>query len=468
MPYTAIIDKDEVEKALKKLKDAFLVGAERNGESFGEHRYLHRNKDELWGAIGRQKDWRKRCAHFIGFGRGESTITVFEVNPPKEGDDGNKGEGLFVQDDRGNRYLTHSGNLSLSKKSPRSEKNVRDQLMDFTGLDCWIDVTGIRNRRFLVASLDSGGPSVLIDRIDQVTKVIESFKKTDDEVCPLKLDQVTTEDPSTRMASSALNTILYGPPGTGKTYATFRRCVEICDGKEKCPDEDDKVRARYADLVKEGRIEFVTFHQSYGYEEFVEGLRPDTGSTEEGEEAGAGFRLVATAGVLKRIAKRACIDLSKLQVFKMGLGNPDWEDEYQEIFDECIGDECVLLNYGEDVNWSNERFSSYDEIRRHWQEEKPDAQDNYSKTTIRYIDYLRNCMRMGDIVIVSATGRRFRAIGEVIGPYEFEQRDDGKYNHRRKVRWLWQDAEGKPACDICRVKLAQYAIYPLEQQNIHH
>ena len=102
----------------------------------------------------------------------------------------------------------------------------------------------------------------------------------------------------------ALNTILYGPPGTGKTYATFRRCVEICDGN--CPNDDDKIRARYKELVeKEKRVEFVTFHQSYGYEEFVEGLRPDTGSAKEGEDARAGFRLVATDGVLKRIAERA-------------------------------------------------------------------------------------------------------------------------------------------------------------------
>ena len=106
-------------------------------------------------------------------------------------------------------------------------------------------------------------------------------------------------------ARSALNAILYGPPGTGKTYKTFRRCVEICDGKEDCPNENSKVRTRYKELVDEGRIEFVTFHQSYGYEEFVEGLRPDTGSAQEGEEARAGFRLVATDGVLKRIANRA-------------------------------------------------------------------------------------------------------------------------------------------------------------------
>ena len=96
------------------------------------------------------------------------------------------------------------------------------------------------------------------------------------------------------------NIILYGPSGTGKTYATFRRCVEICDGKENTEDmSDEEVRRRYGELVAEKRVKFVTFHQSYGYEEFVEGLRPDEDS------AGVGFRLVATDGVLKRIAEHA-------------------------------------------------------------------------------------------------------------------------------------------------------------------
>ena len=102
--------------------------------------------------------------------------------------------------------------------------------------------------------------------------------------------------PTTRRG--ALNTILYGPPGTGKTYATFRRCVEICNGE--APEKPDKVKAHYKDLLKEHRIKFVTFHQSYGYEEFVEGLRP-----EAAQRGGAGFGLNARPGVLTRIAKRA-------------------------------------------------------------------------------------------------------------------------------------------------------------------
>ena len=96
-----------------------------------------------------------------------------------------------------------------------------------------------------------------------------------------------------------LNVILYGPPGTGKTWETTERCVRICDG-DNAPAHSDQatVRARYDQLVEEGRVEFVTFHQSYGYEEFVEGLRPQT-------DAGAGFSLQATDGVLKRVSERA-------------------------------------------------------------------------------------------------------------------------------------------------------------------
>ena len=94
-----------------------------------------------------------------------------------------------------------------------------------------------------------------------------------------------------------LNVILYGPPGTGKTYATFSRCVKICDGK--APADEDEVQSRYEELVKVGRVKFVTFHQSYGYEEFVEGLRPET-------DAKTGhLRLVSKDGVLKEIAEKA-------------------------------------------------------------------------------------------------------------------------------------------------------------------
>ncbi len=107
---------------------------------------------------------------------------------------------------------------------------------------------------------------------------------------------LTRETPPARDEKRSLNTILYGPPGTGKTWATARRCVEICDGSGQRTDAD--ARLRYDALVEEERVAFVTFHESYGYEEFVEGLRPET-------DGGMGFRLEPVPGALKRIATRA-------------------------------------------------------------------------------------------------------------------------------------------------------------------
>ena len=105
--------------------------------------------------------------------------------------------------------------------------------------------------------------------------------------------------------STQLNTILYGPPGTGKTYRTTRRCVEICDGSKD--QKDIEIADRFRQLRYEGRVEFVTFHESYGYEDFVEGLRPDPDAGSSGT-----LRLIPIPGILQRIAERAWLCESDL------------------------------------------------------------------------------------------------------------------------------------------------------------
>ena len=78
-----------------------------------------------------------------------------------------------------------------------------------------------------------------------------------------------------------LNTILYGPPGTGKTYHTVAYAVAICTGRPvaevmaAAKDDYQSVKSEYNGLVLEGRIAFATFHQSYEYGDFIEGIRPE-------------------------------------------------------------------------------------------------------------------------------------------------------------------------------------------------
>lgn len=71
-----------------------------------------------------------------------------------------------------------------------------------------------------------------------------------------------------------LNQILYGPPGTGKTYNAVNKAIEIIENRIVADDEDRKdLKEKFEEYKKAGQIEFITFHQSYGYEEFVEGIR---------------------------------------------------------------------------------------------------------------------------------------------------------------------------------------------------
>ena len=73
------------------------------------------------------------------------------------------------------------------------------------------------------------------------------------------------------------NMILYGPPGTGKTYITATYAVLICGWYTLDTLKNmnhSKIMEIYHELEQEGRIGFTTFHQSYGYEDFIEGIRP--------------------------------------------------------------------------------------------------------------------------------------------------------------------------------------------------
>ncbi|CAA9891925.1 hypothetical protein METHB2_520032 [Candidatus Methylobacter favarea] len=72
-----------------------------------------------------------------------------------------------------------------------------------------------------------------------------------------------------------LNQILYGPPGTGKTYNTINKALEIIDVDINGMSRE-KVREIFDAKIQEGQIVFTTFHQSMSYEDFIEGIKPET------------------------------------------------------------------------------------------------------------------------------------------------------------------------------------------------
>lgn len=80
-----------------------------------------------------------------------------------------------------------------------------------------------------------------------------------------------------------LNTILYGVAGTGKTYNTIIYSVAIVENKsieEISKQPYENILERFNNYKNQNLIEFITFHQSYSYEEFVEGIKPTLNTTD--------------------------------------------------------------------------------------------------------------------------------------------------------------------------------------------
>lgn len=78
------------------------------------------------------------------------------------------------------------------------------------------------------------------------------------------------------------NIILYGAPGVGKTYSYQQLISMIESGYSekkifssiKNNEQIELNREEFQKIKDDKRMEFVTFHQSYSYEDFIEGLRP--------------------------------------------------------------------------------------------------------------------------------------------------------------------------------------------------
>lgn len=125
---------------------------------------------------------------------------------------------------------------------------------------------------------------------------------TDDEDVESNLANQGSDEEETKIFED-LNYILYGPPGTGKTYNTVNYAVAMIENKEveSLQFEDYKnVKERFESLKEAKQIEFTTFHQSYGYEEFIEGIKPKLDENNNGE-----ISYHIEGGIFKNLCKNA-------------------------------------------------------------------------------------------------------------------------------------------------------------------
>lgn len=237
-----------------------------------------------------------------------------------------------------------------------------------------------------------------------------------------------------------LNQILYGPPGTGKTYATVARAVEILNPSFYAQHKDESVPGNREALKREfdrlsspeeGRARFVTFHQSFSYEDFVEGIRAVTDEVPEDVESAGGLAYRVEAGVFKRICEDAKRD--KASEAQVGI-RPDatvWKMSIEEAAsDGATRNHC--FNHGEArIGWSN----TGDLLTQNF--EQMAELGSKEKSSLRNFGFNA---QPGDVVVCLKTVKTIQAVGVITDIYQYEPqvptgvRKD--YVHKLPIHWL--------------------------------
>ena len=222
------------------------------------------------------------------------------------------------------------------------------------------------------------------------------------------------------------NVILCGTPGTGKTYSTVQYAVSIIEETplEVIKTEDyQTVFSRYLNYKDNGLIAFTTFHQSFGYEEFIEGIRPVVSSDDSSDEV-RNIEYEVRDGIFKAFCDKAGTPVGGGASTDFGIGkNPTvWKVSLEGTGNNITRSECMENSH----------------IRIGW--------DGYGETISGSTDYSKdggstvlnafyNRMQVGDIVFSCYSSKTIDAIGVVTGEAEWHS-EYQHYKRLRTVKWL--------------------------------
>ncbi|HEH6129809.1 McrB family protein [Campylobacter jejuni] len=235
-----------------------------------------------------------------------------------------------------------------------------------------------------------------------------------------------------------LNQILYGSPGTGKTYHTIDKALEILG--ENLESRDEK-KAKFDEYVRKGQIVFTTFHQSYGYEEFVEGIKPIIDNDENSQEV----KYDVKDGIFKELCDKSLknyilsmqneneIDLDKLIFEFANYINQDFLNKGNEFpLENKVSIKKILLNFKDEyrsfslggsikspqsltidiikrdyLNFKNKKILSFKDIKP-----KYDSQSDYHGNAIYYFMFYNKLKEFENI-----QNEKFKIKKEILKSY---------------------------------------------------
>lgn len=160
----------------------------------------------------------------------------------------------------------------------------------------------------------NGRPKAILGNKNYLTFLTEYFAKQNN-------NKLKVNNPQQKIM--AINQILYGPPGTGKTYNTMNKAVCLIHPDFSKIENREILKEKYKLLVESGQIVFTTFHQSMSYEDFIEGIKPQTKNDI--------VTYSVKDGIFKNIVKMALSEY-----IKDDIENSSEKEDFDQLYDSFI------------------------------------------------------------------------------------------------------------------------------------
>ncbi len=261
---------------------------------------------------------------------------------------------------------------------------------------------------------------------------------------------------SAQAAGIALNQILFGPPGTGKTYETIDAALEIIEPSALLHGRKQR-HERFRELVKQKRVRFVTFHQSFSYEDFVEGLRALPPGSEE--NPGSALSYDVAKGVFVQLCQDAVSDPEMGE--KLGLKDDPtiWKISIEEASSDGRTRRYCFEQGEARIGWSGTGDLN--------QADLTDPALKLGSNDRSSLDSFVRGVEPGDVLVCLGTRKTICAVGVVTGEYEYQQevpqgvRKD--YVHRLPVNWLLKDIDFDITLLNGGVGLTLKTLYPMNR-----
>src|SRR5690606_26034216 len=208
---------------------------------------------------------------------------------------------------------------------------------------------------------------------------------------------------------------------------------------------------------------FTTFHQSLSYEDFIEGIKPETidGNVTYEVRDGIFKQLCNISKSIPQQESISNIDFENSNYFKMSLGGKHRLEKHNW----AIENNVIFLGWGGDNDFTElNKIEGWNIYRETFKKRFPKLVEDRSKFVIQAV-YTFQKMKIGDIVVISKGNHIIDAIGVIESEYFYDDTQEIDNYQFRKVKWIAKNLNISPEV-LLNIGLSQQTIYQFSKKDV--